>query len=67
MLGVRRPDRADRAPGYAHAGRTDPRLRQFTIVAVFDAGHYEYDTSLVLVHIEDAARLFRVEGVSGCA
>ncbi len=42
-----------------------PRLRQFTIVAVFEAGHYEYDSSLVLMNIADAARLFRVEGVSG--
>jgi lipoprotein-releasing system permease protein len=42
-----------------------PRLRQFTIVAVYDSGHYEYDSTLVLIHIEDAARLFRVEGVSG--
>ncbi|MFT3803280.1 MAG: lipoprotein-releasing ABC transporter permease subunit [Burkholderiaceae bacterium] len=42
-----------------------PRLRQFTIVAIFDSGHYEYDTSLVLMNIQDAAKLFRVEGVSG--
>jgi lipoprotein-releasing system permease protein len=42
-----------------------PRLRQLTVVAVFDSGHYEYDSSLVLMHHEDAARLFRVEGVSG--
>jgi lipoprotein-releasing system permease protein len=42
-----------------------PRLRQFTVVAIFDSGHYEYDSSLVLMHHDDAARLFRVEGVSG--
>jgi len=42
-----------------------PRLRQFTIVGVFEAGHYEYDSTLVLTHIEDAGRLFRVEGASG--
>ncbi len=42
-----------------------PRLRQFTVVGVFDSGHYEYDTSLVLMNIADAARLFRVDGVSG--
>jgi lipoprotein-releasing system permease protein len=42
-----------------------PRLRQFTIVAVYDSGHYEYDSTLVLVNIEDASRLFRIEGVSG--
>ena len=42
-----------------------PRLRQFAIVGVFDSGHYEYDSTLVLMHLQDAARLFRVEGVSG--
>ena len=42
-----------------------PRLRQFTIVGIFEAGHYEYDSTLVLTHMEDAARLFRVQGVSG--
>ena len=42
-----------------------PRLRQFQIVAIFEAGHYEYDSTLVLMNIEDAGKLFRVEGVSG--
>lgn len=42
-----------------------PRLRQFTVVAVFESGHYEYDTNLVLMHLTDAAKLFRVNGVSG--
>jgi lipoprotein-releasing system permease protein len=42
-----------------------PRVRQFTVVAVFESGHYEYDATLVLTALEDAAKLFRVEGVSG--
>jgi lipoprotein-releasing system permease protein len=42
-----------------------PRLKQFTLVGVFEAGHYEYDSGLALIHIEDAARLFRVEGPTG--
>jgi lipoprotein-releasing system permease protein len=42
-----------------------PRLRQFTVVAVFESGHYEYDSNLVLMHLSDAAKLFRIEGVSG--
>lgn len=42
-----------------------PRLRQFTVAAVFESGHFEYDLSLVLMHIDDASRLFRVRGASG--
>jgi lipoprotein-releasing system permease protein len=42
-----------------------PRVRQFTVVAIFESGHYEYDSTLVLTALEDAARLFRVDGVSG--
>ncbi|MCD6680184.1 MAG: lipoprotein-releasing ABC transporter permease subunit [Burkholderiaceae bacterium] len=42
-----------------------PRLRQLTVVAVFVSGHYEYDTSLLLMNLEDAAKLFRVQGVTG--
>ena len=42
-----------------------PRVRQFTIVAIFESGHYEYDGTLVLTALDDAARLFRVDGVSG--
>jgi lipoprotein-releasing system permease protein len=42
-----------------------PRLKSLTVVGTFDAGHYEYDSSLALVHLEDAARLFRVEGPTG--
>ena len=42
-----------------------PRLRQLTVVAVFASGHYEYDTSLLLMNIDDAAKLFRIDGVTG--
>jgi lipoprotein-releasing system permease protein len=42
-----------------------PRLKQVTVVGFFEAGHYEYDSGLVLMHIEDAARLFRVAGPVG--
>jgi len=37
-----------------------PRLRRFTVVGIFEAGMYEYDSTLALVHIKDAARLFRM-------
>jgi len=43
-----------------------PRLRQFTVVGVFGVDHYEYDSGLALVDLEDAQRLFRLDGaVSG--
>ena len=42
-----------------------PRLKQMTVVGQFDSGHFEYDSALVLMHQDDAARLFRLEGPSG--
>jgi len=42
-----------------------PRLKQLTLVGTFEAGHYEYDSALALIHVDDAARLFRVEGPTG--
>lgn len=42
-----------------------PRLRQMTVVGLFDSGHYEYDSALAFVHLDDAARIFRLEGPSG--
>ena len=42
-----------------------PRLKTFTVAGTFEAGHYEYDSALALIHIDDAARLYRVEGPTG--
>jgi lipoprotein-releasing system permease protein len=42
-----------------------PRLKQVTVVGIFNAGHYEYDSGLVLMHADDAAKLFRTGGVTG--
>ncbi|RZI69847.1 lipoprotein-releasing ABC transporter permease subunit [Variovorax guangxiensis] len=42
-----------------------PRLKQFTVVGTFDSGHYEYDSALAMIHEQDAARVFRLEGPSG--
>ncbi|MBB1078122.1 ABC transporter permease, partial [Rhodoferax sp. 4810] len=42
-----------------------PRLKQMTVVGTFDSGHYEYDSTLAMMHIEDAQRIFRLEGPSG--
>jgi len=43
-----------------------PRLKRFTVSGIFRIGMYQYDSALALVHIEDAAKLFRLPGqVSG--
>jgi lipoprotein-releasing system permease protein len=42
-----------------------PRLKQMTVVGTFDSGHFEYDSGLLLLHIDDAQRLFRLEGPTG--
>jgi lipoprotein-releasing system permease protein len=66
-LGVREGDKVTLvAPGgqVTPAGVV-PRLKQLTVVGTFNAGHYEYDAGLALMHVDDAARLFRVAGPTG--
>jgi lipoprotein-releasing system permease protein len=43
-----------------------PRMRRFTVVGIVETGMYEFDRGLALVHIADAARLYRLgDRVSG--
>ena len=43
-----------------------PRMRRFTVIGTFQVGMYEYDRNMALIHIDDAAKLFRLESaVSG--
>jgi len=43
-----------------------PRLKQFTVVGVFEVDMNVYDAGLALIHMEDAAKLYRMgEQVSG--
>ena len=43
-----------------------PRLKQFTVVGVFEAGFVEADSGLALVHLRDAQTLYQMgESVSG--
>ena len=37
-----------------------PRMRRCVVEGVFDAGMYEYDRGLALLHLADAQRLFRL-------
>ncbi|MAA73961.1 MAG: lipoprotein-releasing system transmembrane subunit LolC [Salinisphaeraceae bacterium] len=43
-----------------------PRFRRFTIAGIFQVGMFEYDRGLVLIHMKDAATLYRMgDGVTG--
>ena len=46
------------------AGMT-PRLRAFKLIGIIDSGHYEFDSTLAVVHWKDAAALLRLDGPSG--
>jgi len=40
-----------------------PRFKRFTVVGIFRADMYEYDSGLVLMHLADAAKLYRLGDV----
>ena len=42
-----------------------PRLKQFTVVGLFEAGHYEFDSSLAFIQMDDAEKMFRLDAPSG--
>ena len=42
-----------------------PRLKQFTVVGIFEIGMHEYDSALALIHMDDAQKLFRKDGPDG--
>jgi lipoprotein-releasing system permease protein len=43
-----------------------PRTKRFTVSGIFDSGMYEYDRGLALLHMQDAARLYRLgDAVTG--
>ena len=66
-LGVREGDKVTLvAPsGQVTPAGVVPRLKQMTVVGTFDSGHYEYDSALLMMHIDDAAKIFRLEGPTG--
>ena len=39
-----------------------PRLKRFTVIGIFYIGMYEYDSTMALIHMNDAQRLFRMKG-----
>jgi lipoprotein-releasing system permease protein len=43
-----------------------PRIKQFRVVGIFEAGMFEFDSGLALIHLEDAQKLYRMDDrVSG--
>lgn len=42
-----------------------PRMKQMTVAAVVQSGHYEFDSTLALMHVDDAAVLYRTSGPTG--
>ena len=43
-----------------------PRMKRFTVVGIFEVGMYEYDSAVALLDIQDAAKLYKMQGeVSG--
>jgi len=66
-LGVRAGDKVTLvAPsGEVTPAGVVPRLKQMTVAGTFDSGHFEYDSALLMMHWQDAARIFRLEGPTG--
>ena len=51
-------------PGVTPAGVL-PRLKQFTVGGIFEAGHFEFDSTFAFINMNDAMRLFRTDAPSG--
>ena len=66
-LGVREGDKVTliTPSGQITPAGVVPRLKQMTVVGSFDSGHFEYDSALALLHMDDAARIYRLEGPTG--
>ena len=51
--------------GNVTAAGTLPRLKSFKVVGTFEVGMYEFDSGLALINIDDARKLYRLDGVTG--
>jgi len=68
LLGVARGDKVTllTPQGNITPAGVMPRIKQFTVVGIFEAGMFEYDSGLALIHMQDAQKLLRMgEDVSG--
>jgi lipoprotein-releasing system permease protein len=46
-------------------GGAMPRLQQFTVSGIFEAGHHQYDASLAFIHMADAMDAYQLQAPSG--
>jgi lipoprotein-releasing system permease protein len=67
MLGVGIGDKVNMllAQGQTTPAGMVPRSRVFTVSGIFEAGHYEFDSALAFIDIEDAERMLRIGAPSG--
>jgi lipoprotein-releasing system permease protein len=67
VLGIQAGDRVTLVAPQANVTPAGilPRLKRFTVVGLFEIGMHEFDSALVLIHMEDAQKFFRAEGPSG--
>jgi len=42
-----------------------PRMKAFHVVGIFEAGHYEFDSTFAFIHIDDAEKMFKMNAPSG--
>ncbi len=67
-LGLARGDEIDVISPLGEIGPLGilPKMKRFRLVALFDAGMYEYDSSLAFINIEEAKKFFNLnDAVSG--
>jgi lipoprotein-releasing system permease protein len=51
--------------GGAGSAPAAPRTQTFTVAGIFEAGHYEFDSTLAFAYIDDAIQAARIEGPAG--
>ncbi len=42
-----------------------PRIKSFTVSGIFEVGMFEFDSGLALINLDDAQRLYRLDGATG--
>ncbi|MES2016730.1 MAG: lipoprotein-releasing ABC transporter permease subunit [Pseudomonadota bacterium] len=53
------------ASGESAQSAMTPRMVNFTLAGIFEAGYFEYDSSLAFIHMEDAMAIAHLSGPAG--